>query len=157
MAFKHTVSSGKNAGLISDWLKNRGGVLVWNSADLGDPEHVVTTPALDQLGNRPKKPDWKCGDDPMLITDPDTVGVASSVEVKRFHVAVRMGSQGMCLKVTDGGSNRIMREVAKAEQKYGDGKAWYCFDYGDYDNAVIMADTDIVSLTEWRKRNEVPA
>ena len=153
--FRHTVSAGKNAGMISDWLKNRGGILVWQSVDLSDPEHVVTTPALDQLGNRPKKPDWKCDDNPTLLTNPDEIGVASSVEVKRFHVATRMGSQGFCIKVTDGGSNRIRREVAKAEARYGYGKVWYCFDYSDYDNAVIMADTDVVSVTEWRKRNEV--
>lgn len=151
--FKHIVSDGKNAGTISYWLKNRGGILVWNSADLSDPEYKVITPALDQIGNRPMKPHWKCADEPVLLTNPDEIGVASSVEVKRFHVATRMGSQGMCVKVTDGGSNRIRREVAKAETKYGDGKVWYCFDYGDYDNAVIMAVTEIVSVAEWRRRN----
>lgn len=155
--FKHVVNGGKNAGMISDWLANRGGILIWHSADFGDPEHTVTTPALDQIGNRPKKPDWKCDDEPTLLTNPDEIGVASSVEVKRFHVATRLGSQGFRIKVTDGGSNRIWREVAKAEARYGYGKVWYCFDYGDYQNAVIMADTEIISVTEWRKRNEVPA
>ena len=40
--------------------------------------------------------------------------MTAPVEVKRFHVAVRLGSQGFSLKVSDGGSRRIRREVAKA-------------------------------------------
>jgi len=46
------------------------------------------------------------------------------VEVKRFRVGVRMDSQGLCLKVTDGGSRRILRELLKV----GDG-SFYEFDY----------------------------
>ena len=53
-------------------------------------------------------------------------------EVKRFHVGVRMGSNGLALKVTDGGSRRIRREVSKA----GEG-AYYAFDYLTQD-AIIL-------------------
>lgn len=54
------------------------------------------------------------------------------IEVKRFHIGLRMGSQGLIVKVTDGGTRRIRHEVAKA----GDG-AYYTFDYGTQE-AVIM-------------------
>ena len=54
------------------------------------------------------------------------------IEVKRFRVGVRWGSQGFTLKVTDGGSRRIRREVSKA----GDG-AYHVFDYMTQE-AVIM-------------------
>lgn len=79
-----------------------------------------------------------------IITDPDDLEVAIDREVKRFHVAVRMGSQGMCLKVTDGGTRRIRKEVAKA----GKG-AYHVFDYDDWDNAVIMAPEKVVPFTQY--------
>ena len=54
------------------------------------------------------------------------------IEVKRFRVGVRWGSQGFMLKVTDGGTRRIWKEVSKA----GEG-AYYRFDYMTQE-AVIM-------------------
>jgi len=54
------------------------------------------------------------------------------IEVKRFRVGLRMGSQGFLIKVTDGGSRRIRREVSKA----GEG-AFFVFDYSEQ-SAVIM-------------------
>ena len=72
----------------------------------------------------------------------------TSKEVKRFHVGVRPGSQGLSLKVTDGGSRRIRAEVAKAERVHKK-SAWHVFDYEDHNNAVIMVEGDRVSLTDW--------
>ena len=72
--------------------------------------------------------------------------VSFDKEVKRFHVAVRLGSQGMSYKVTDGGTRRIRAEVEKA----GDG-AYYTFDYDDYKNAAIMAPEKEMSLSAYAK------
>jgi hypothetical protein len=55
-----------------------------------------------------------------------------------------MGSQGLSIKVTDGGTRRIRAAVAKAKEQYGD--AWYEFDYGNYENAVILAPDKSISL-----------
>jgi hypothetical protein len=54
-------------------------------------------------------------------------------EVKRFRVGIRMGSQGLRVKVTDGGSRRIRREVAKA----GAG-ATYTFDYMTQEAVILV-------------------
>lgn len=94
------------------------------------------------------KPSWKVGNTPAVITDPADIEVYGAVEVKRFRVGIRMGGNGLSLKVTDGGSNRIRREVAKA----GDG-AYYEFDYVTQE-AVIFKTTSLGSLKDWIKKNK---
>lgn len=139
-----------NASRILDWIKNRGGILVWESVNLSNPGASWTTPALDEQGNPSRKPTWEAANEPARkITSADEVDVVTAKEVKRFHVGVRMGSLGMSLKVTDGGTRRIRAEVAKAEQKSGK-EAWYEFDYGDYKNAVILVEGDRVPLNEYQ-------
>lgn len=71
--------------------------------------------------------------------------VAIDREVKRFHVAIRMGSQGFSMKCTDGASRRIRSAVAKA----GEG-AYHVFDYTTQE-AVIMAPEKVIPLPEWEK------
>lgn len=128
----------ENAERIWDWLQNRDGLAVWGSVDLSDPGWNCTTPLKQANGEFTPKPHWKATSKPeRVITNPKEVVVVEPQEVKRFHVAVRPGSQGLSLKVTDGGTRRIRKEVAKAEAKYG--SAWYEFDYDSYDNAVILA------------------
>ena len=141
-----------NASKILDWLKTRGGILIWESVNLSNPGASWTSPATVEDGSPYPKPNWQCGNTPARhITDIADVDVTTAKEVKRFHVAVRMGSQGMSLKVTDGGTRRIRSEVEKAEEKHGK-PAWYAFDYGDYNNAVILIEGDRVSLTEWEAK-----
>jgi len=133
----------ENAPRFWDWIRNRGGLAVWRSIDLSNPGASWTTPA-----DHTQRPTWQAAEEPeSIITDPDDVEVCVDREVKRFHVAVRP-SDGFCLKVTDGGSRRIRREVEKA----GDG-AYHVFDYGDYDNAVIMAPDRTMSLSQWAEEN----
>jgi hypothetical protein len=56
----------------------------------------------------------------------------NTIEVKRFRVGIRLGAQGFKVKVTDGGTRRIWREIAKA------GEGSFCeFDYMTQE-AVIM-------------------
>jgi hypothetical protein len=138
----------RNARQMWDWIKNRTGVAVWQSIDLSDPYYQVLTPVLELSGKPYTRPHWKCSNTPEIITNPDDIKISVDAEHKRFHVAVRMGSNGMCYKVTDYGSEKIRREVEKA----GEG-AYYVFDYDDFKNAVIMKPTcDAVTLTEWAKK-----
>jgi hypothetical protein len=142
---KHTVAP-ENAAKFKEWIASRGGVAVWRSADLSDPALSMSSPALDREGNPTAKPHWKLENTPYrVITNPDDIEVITGKEVKRFHIGVRMGSQGLSLKVTDGSTRRIHAAVSKA----GDG-AWYEFDF-DTQEAIIFAPGAGVILSEWHR------
>lgn len=161
MSERHTCHP-ENAAKFLDWFANRGGILIWPSVDFGSLGTSWTTPYRNADGTPVTKPTWKAANEPERhITDPAEVDVLTRREVKRFHVGVRMGSQGMSLKVTDAGSARIRKEMEKATEKYGK-PAWYAFDYGDEKNAVIYVEGDRQPLPEWlaaheRHDLEVPA
>lgn len=141
---KHIVTE-ENAAKFAEWIEKRGGIAIWRSVNLSNPGASWSSPAFDEAGRPTTKPTWQCDTHPeRIITDPAEVIVSRDKVVKRFHVAVRMGSQGMSLKVTDGGTRRIRAEVEKA----GEG-AYYVFDYGDEKNAVIMAPDVQMPLTQW--------
>ena len=143
----HTIEQA-NADRIKDWLANRGGLYIWKSVNLSNPGASWTGPAKNADGSVATKPSWQSETEPSRhITDIAEVDVITAVEVKRFHVAIRESGNGMSLKVTDGGTRRIEKEVAKAEAVYGK-DAWYEFDYADYDNAVIQIEGDRVPLSD---------
>jgi ribosomal protein S6 len=126
------------------WIRHWGGVAVWKKIDLSHAGEQMLTPAL--TGKEPTaKPHWSVANTPRVITDAKQVLVAKDKEVRRFHVAVRMGGQGLSLKVTDGGTRRIRAAVAKA----GEG-AYYTFDY-DTQEAVIWVCEQTVSLPKWER------
>jgi hypothetical protein len=133
-----------HAKKIAEWLAHRGGVLIWHSAKIGSVQ-TLTTPALLVDGTPDTKPPhWSMKENPEHVTDIGQVFVVEPKEVKRFHVAVRMGGQGLCIKVTDEGSNRIRKELAKA----GD-NAWYEFDYCDYNNCIIFNEGKKTPLAQY--------
>lgn len=139
-----TVTS-EHATKLASWIKDRGGVAVWKSVDLSDPGASSFTPAITVDGTPYQKPHWKYANEPSkIVTKPEDVQVSVDKEVRRFHVAVRMGSQGLSMKLTDASSRKVREAVAKA----GEG-AYYVFDYGDYKNCVILAPEKTVPLTEW--------
>lgn len=140
---KHTVSP-ENAAKFKEWILSRGGVAVWRSADLSDPGLSMSSPALNRDGTPTAKPHWKLENTPhRVITDPADIDVVTDREVKRFHIGVRPGSQGLSLKVTGGGTRKIRAAVEKA----GRG-ARYEFDY-DTQEAVILVPDKVVSLKDW--------
>ena len=109
------VCSEDSAAQIYSWLQGRGGILIWDSLNLSNFEASWTTPAHNADGTPATRPTWQSESSPRrTITDPAEVVVATSRELKRFHVATRMGAQGMSMKVTTGGSRRIRAEVEKA-------------------------------------------
>ena len=142
----------ENAEKFKDWLANRGGIAFWRSVSLSDPGRTMSTPATHQDGKPATKPHWMMGEKPdRIITDINDVEVVLEKVVKRFHVAVRMGSQGMSFKVTDGGTRRIRAEVAKA----GEG-AWYQFDYDAYENCVILKPDRVIPLKDFDPTKDMP-
>jgi len=128
-----------NAPLHATWITERGGVALWKSLDLSRPDTIWSTPA-DKTG----KPHWAADNQPYaLITDPAEIEVVQYKEVKRFHVALRVGSSGLKIKLTDASNARLNKYLVKA----GDG-ATYAFDYGTQE-AVILVPKDTVSLATW--------
>lgn len=148
MSDKHPVTP-ENAPKFLDWIANRGGIAIWRSINLSNPGASWSAPVRDAEGNTNGKPNWQTDSAPeRIITDPNDVEVVTEREVKRFRVAVRFASGGMSLKVTDAGSARIRREVAKAAKKYGD--AWHTFDYSTQEAVILVADQTL-PLSEWKQ------
>ena len=117
---------------LEEWIRTRGGVLVWPNINMSNPDRGdIYTPALMANGQAAGKPHWSCGT-PTLVTSMDCFEFVELVEVKRFHVGVRMGGQGMCLKLTDGATRRLRKECAKWPDSH------YEFDYMTQE-AVILA------------------
>lgn len=139
----------QNAPQILDWLKNRGGLAIWESINLSNPGATWTTPALDVNGAPTLQPTWQVASAPVrYITSDAEIIVATDREVKRFHVAIRMGSNGLSFKVSDGGSRRIRKEIIKA----GEG-AYHIFDYSAQD-AVILRPEKLVPLKDWTRKRK---
>ena len=153
---------------LLDWLKTRGGLALWRTMDLAlwrtmdlalwrtmdlrVTGRSWTCPMNDDRGNVKGRPYHDSETAPYrTITSTDDVLVSVDREVKRFHIGLhiglRMGSQGLCVKLTDGATRRVNAAVEKA----GLG-AYHLFDYGVQD-AVIMAPIPghTVTLTDWAK------
>lgn len=115
------------------WISERGGVLVWPNENLSNPDAGdVFTPARDSNGNSNanNKPRWDRGE-PTLVTDIADFKFATMREVKRFRVGLRMGAQGMMVKLTDAATARVRKACADAGPE-----SCYRFDY-DTQEAVI--------------------
>lgn len=145
-----------NAPKILEWFRDRGGLAIWDSVNLSNPGASWTAPVNDEHGKPKGKPTWEASNEPSrVITDMAEVDVITAQEIKRFHIGVRMGSQGLSLKVTDGGTRRIRAAVAKANLEHGEDKAWYVLDRGTQE-AVIMVEAGRVPLAEWAEKKEGP-
>jgi len=142
----------ENAPKFLEWIRNRGGVAVWRSVNLSNPGASWSTPALDLEGKPYPKPTWEADSKPEAVfTNPADIIVTFDKEVKRFHVAVRMGGQGFMVKVTEASSHKIHKAVEKA----GKG-AYYRFDY-DTQEAVIYVPVREITLEQWTQEQEVKA
>lgn len=134
----------ENAEQFRDWIQNRGGIAIWQSQDLSRAGETVTTPFLEQDGKPKPKPRWDVTDQPIRhITGLDQVQVNIDQEVKRFPIALRMGGQGLTIKLTDAASAKVRKAVEQA----GKG-AYYAFDYYSQE-AVIFAPELTVPLDRW--------
>jgi hypothetical protein len=135
----------ENAPKFSEWLKKRGGLAVWRSVDLSDPGASCTTPALTEDGKAYPQPHWKYDNKPeRIVIDANEVQVQRMVEVKRFHVATKRGNSFNYV-LTDGAQRRLYRELEKAGSTY-------IFDYGAYENCIILKPDKVQTLTEWEAK-----
>jgi hypothetical protein len=129
---------------IAEWLRDRNGIAIWESIDFSRPGNTLTTPVNTSTGEPATKPAYWVGSAPVcIITSFLDVVISVDKEVKRFHIGVRMGAQGLMLKCTDGASRRIRSAVAKA----GEG-AYHHFDYMAQE-AVIYKPESQVPLLEF--------
>jgi len=143
--YEHECSA-ENAKKFWDWIKERGGVAIWISVNLSNPGASWSTPVWQPDGNPTPKPNWQVTNEPeKIVTDPTKIKVFVSKEVQRFHVNVHARAQGMSLKVTEGGTRRIRKALAK----HGEG-SYYDFDYTTQE-AVIFIDDQETSLDEYAK------
>lgn len=134
----------ENVAKFREWLATRGGLAVWKSIDLSDPGKSWTGPVNGPDGKPSPKPSWKSDNKPArIIIDPSEVVVVVPREVKRFRIVVRMGSNGLKIKVTDASTRRIRAACTK----FGE-NSWYEFDYGSQE-AVIYVPGATVPLGEW--------
>jgi len=143
---KPQIISAEVAAQIAEWIANRGGAAIWESIDLSDPGFSLMTPVRTAEGEPALKPHWEVANSPArIITNAADIVVSTDEEVKPFRVAIRPGSNGMSLKVSDGGSRRIRSALAKA----GEG-AYHQFDYITQE-VLILKPSKLTPLTEWRQ------
>jgi len=138
--YKITLSESQ-ASRPAEWLAAGRGMAVWGSLNLSEPGRQAFTP-----GDWSKPYWWTTNEPIMIVTEPAEVGVVTYTEVKRRHVALRRGAQGLTVKLTDASA----RWLHKAVEKAGAG-AVYQFDYGTQE-AVILVPAKTVSLAEWQQR-----
>lgn len=131
----------ENASRMRDWIATRGGVAIWASVNLSNASASWSTPALTE-GAPTTRPNWQADVKPVrIITDASEIEVITRREVKRFHVAIRVGGGGY--KLTDGATRRVRAEVEKAGKD-----AIYEFDYSSQE-ACILVPAERVLLSEW--------
>jgi len=138
-----------DAPRIARWLRERGGIAVWPSVNLSNPDGSWTTPAQQADGTPTPKPTWQAGDTPAVITEARRILVEDAREVKRFYVGVRVGAQGRTLKLTDGASRRVRRTLdALNATRDPHEQAWYVFDYARQ-HAVFSIPLARTPLGDW--------
>jgi hypothetical protein len=143
--FKHEVIV-ENAPRFLYWIEKRGGVAIWMPIDFASSS--VSTPAMTD-GHKTDKPGWHWANEPeMVIVDPAEIRVLYPKEVKRCHVAIRRGAQGLRIKLTDGSD----RKVKRLREKYGN-DCWFEFDYDTQEAVFFLPDPDHnISLKEWAEQ-----
>lgn len=154
---KHECSP-ENASKFLDWIANRGGVAVWQSANLSNLGASWSAPFRSPEGEVLTKPTWQASSEPSrVITDASEIVVVTRREVKRVKIAVERGS-GLSVNLTSASSRRLRKAVDDATEALqketgiiGPG-ASYHFDFDEADRriAVVTVPGRVVSLAAWR-------
>jgi hypothetical protein len=117
---------------FEEWIRERGGVAVWENANLSNPSAGAMFTPLYTDGKLTPQPSWQTVSTPAVVTDIARFRfVLEMREMDRLRVATRVGSQGLSLKLTDLSAKRLRKRLDKA----GD-EAMYRFDF-DTQEAVI--------------------
>ena len=141
-----------NAEKFSQWIKERGGIAQWDAIDFSDDS--CFTPACTDVSRNVStpKPHWKYPNIPQsIITDSSMVILYTQKEVKRFHIAVRIGAQGFRVKCTDAST----RKIHAALEKFGK-DSWYEFDYSTQEAVFYLPDSSI-TLKQWEEQHDQKA
>ncbi len=150
---------------VRRWIKDRGGVAHWKSVNLSNPGGSWSTPATikrKDCNGAPEgdpedvlpypAPNWQCATKPSHITtSEDDVLVQVPKLWRRFHVAVRRGSNGMSMKLTSASSDKVRAQVEKCSLETGL-EAWHEFDYLNQD-CCIFYPLETVPLSQYRKNS----
>lgn len=121
---------------FAEWIKTRGGVAVWENLNLSNPgAGLMFTPANDKDGKPIGKPHWSVGLLEVCKSLEDFKFIKEMKEIKRFRVAIRRGSEGLMLKLTDHSTDKLHKALDKIKDETGE-EACYRFDY-DTQEAVI--------------------
>jgi hypothetical protein len=138
---KHECSP-ENASRMLAWIRDRGGIAVWRSINLSNPNGSWSSPVLTN-GEPTSRPTWEAEGKPSrIITDANDVVVITRKEVKRFRVGLR--GIGLVRKLTDASTRKLRAACKKAGEDSS-----YEFDY-ETQEAVITAPDTKVSLAEWK-------
>lgn len=103
----------EHAGKYRDWLRHRGGLAVWSSANFADRGSTAVTPA-DALS-----PGWQYPGPPLIVTDPAQVGIYTEVLYKRVRVALRVSGNGLSMKLTDHSQTKLDKALVACRDKHG--------------------------------------
>ena len=147
--FAHDCSE-SNALKFAEWIRDRGGVAVWKSQDLGDLSASWSTPVRNAAGETNRAPHWKCGQSaPTIHTDMNTIGVFQSEKFE--EVPVKLKPNGMSLVLTDTSKRRLDRTMERCRIKYGD--AWYRKGGLEFPSMEVRYTTSTISLREWLEKH----
>jgi hypothetical protein len=119
-----------NAATFRKWIRERGGIAVWRSIDLGNLG-TTSTPARTEAGDPTPPPGWRFAKTPeRIVINESDVNVFTSKLVKSIRIGLSRGS-GLSIVLSEASSRRLREAVAKA----GD-RAFYEFGYNDKDQRV---------------------
>jgi hypothetical protein len=152
-----------NAEKVLTWLRERGGIQIWKSQDLGDPSASTTTPFRGPDGIVVSSPHWKFGAHPERhITDIADVEVAVSKVVESFPIKLKQ--VGMRLVLNNASDLKVNTRLEHWRQQT-DNDVFYTFGAsgssqgnpvhgimhgGDVVN--ICVDDQVIPLSQWAQR-----
>jgi len=154
----------ENAAKFAEWIASRGGLLIWESADLGDPKSV-TTPALTPAGAMTPSPHWKFPS-PSFRASLEQVTVFTTKVVSTFAVTLKQ-SQGR-LVLSCASNLKVESELTRLREsghspfyRFGatgtsNGNPVHGLMFGQ-DTVEICIDGERIPLAEWIRRHAAAA
>lgn len=105
---------------FAGWVAQRGGVAVWENANLSTPDAGEQfTPAVTDGAPTPQ-PHWSVKPIPEIVTDLARFRFVKSFrEVGRRKIAVRVSGNGLMLKLTDASTRKVNNFQDSYKEKHG--------------------------------------
>lgn len=107
----------ESAHQIWRWLQERGGIIVWESQDMGNPGQSVTTPYRSADGSPAGSPGWRYPTPTRHITDPADVVVLATRVLKTVPVRISR-ADGFRLIVANSSVDKLGRMVEKLRREH---------------------------------------